>query len=297
MQIGFPNNGKPRILLTGAGGQLGNEFSEISSLWPQFNILALGRDVFDIALESRVRDFIDLHAPDVVINCAAYTNVEKAEEDQENAFLINGTAAGWLAEACDKRKSLLIHYSTDYVFDGAEKRPRTETDPVSPLNVYGHSKWMGEKYIHSATHNYFILRVSWLYSTYGHNFFKTMMRLSHEKDELRVVNDQIASPTYARLLAHNTMNLIDQYINRGNNKTGLYHYSESGEASWFDFTTEIVNLNHAKSLLVPVTSGDFPTKAKRPAYSKLNPSLFTQMSGINLPSWQEALKDCYSNFR
>jgi dTDP-4-dehydrorhamnose reductase len=156
---------------------------------------------------------------------------------------------------------------------------------------------MGEKYIHAATTHYFILRVSWLYSTYGHNFFKTMMRLSHEKEELRVVNDQIASPTYARPLAQNTMRLIDKYLNGGFRKTGLYHYSESGEASWFDFTQEIVRLNGSKTKVVPVTSSEFPTKAKRPAYSKLNTGLFTQTTGITLPTWQESLHDCFTTFQ
>jgi dTDP-4-dehydrorhamnose reductase len=297
MQSAFPNNEKPRILLTGAGGQLGREFIQISGEWPDFNILSLVRDEFDIALESRVRDFIDEQAPDVVINCAAYTNVEKAEEDKENAYLINGTAAGWLAEACDKRGSLLIHYSTDYVFDGMEKRQRVETDPVSPISIYGDSKWMGEKHIHASTKNYVILRVSWLYSTFGHNFFKTMMRLSHEREELRVVNDQIASPTYARLLAKNTLLLVKQYLENRNFKTGLYHYSEKGEASWCDFTNEIVRLNNSNTLVIPVSTEAFPTKAKRPAYSKLNDTLFRKTFGIENPSWQDSLSDCYSNFR
>lgn len=297
MQIGFPKNEKPRILLTGAGGQLGHEFIAITSKWPQFNILALGRDDFDISIESRVKDFIEDHAPDVVINCAAYTNVEKAEEDKENAYLINGTAPGWLAEACHQSESLLIHYSTDYVFEGNVNSPRVETDPESPINVYGRSKWIGEKNIRSATENYLILRVSWLYSTYGHNFFKTMMRLSHEKEELRVVNDQIASPTYARLLAHNTMNLIVKYLDRDDFEPGLYHYSEAGEASWYDFTKEIVRLNQSSVNVIPVATSEFPTKAQRPVYSKLNSSLFTQMSGISLPTWQESLQDCFNNHR
>jgi len=295
MQIGFENNEKTRILLTGAAGQLGMEFQKISAQWPSFNILALERIDFDITLESRTKEFIRQHKPDVVINCAAYTNVERAESERDEALLANGTSVGWLAEVCAEVDCLLIHYSTDYVFDGITKTPYTELDQASPKSVYGESKWLGEKLIQEHTQNYFILRVSWLYSTFGHNFFKTMIRLSNEKEEIRVVNDQIATPTYARLLATHTLMLIEKYLSKQVTELGLYHYSLEGEASWYDFTKEIIALKNPMVELIPVSTAEFPTKAIRPAYSKLSTQKWKKHIGIELPHWKDALHECFKN--
>jgi dTDP-4-dehydrorhamnose reductase len=285
-----------KIIVTGANGQLGTEFRMLHMLYPDFEFHFLTKLELDIRLENRVKHFIEEFKPAAVINCGAYTNVEKAEDDREDAFLANALAPSFLAEACHNNDALFVHFSTDYVFDGKKGSAYTEEDQVSPINVYGESKLEGERLVDEKCERNILLRVSWLYSTFGHNFYKTMNRLAKERGELKVVGDQYASPTYARHLAHDVVELLDKaLIQQSHAPFGLYHYSQDGVASWCDFAKEIV-IN--KGLGVPVyavTTEAFPTKAQRPAYSKLDNTKFKAAFSLPTPTWKEGLADCIIN--
>ena len=289
-------NGKLRIAVTGSNGQLGSELRFLAEHQPDMEFLFFSKDEWDIAIESMNEERIATLQPDVVINAAAYTNVEKAEEDAESASAANALGPGYLAATCKKQGVLPIHISTDYVFDGTQREPYTEEDTVHPLNVYGRSKLQGERAIDSVTDRYFILRTSWLYSTYGHNFFKTMVRLGRERGALTVVNDQIASPTYARFLAEDILHLIrKKLIEHAPIPYGVYHYTQQGEASWFDFAKEILSTYRIEASVDPVDSNHFPTKAKRPSYSKLSTTKWEHNTGIALRTWQEGVYGCIAS--
>ena len=282
-----------RIAVTGSGGQLGNELRFLAPSFPEWEFFFFSKAEWDIAIESLNEEYVLKHKPDVVINAAAYTNVERAEDDKENALIANGAAPGYLAKACKKHGALLIHVSTDYVFDGTKNTPYIENDEVHPLNAYGQSKLEGERSIDSVSNRYFILRTSWLYGNFGHNFYKTMKRLGHERQQLSVVNDQIASPTYSRFLAQDILELIRlKLIEHKPIEYGLYHYTQTGEASWFDFAQEIMRVNQINASVEPVSSERFPTKAKRPAYSKLSTDRWSMNTGIKLHSWQDGVHQC-----
>lgn len=284
---------KPRILITGAAGQLGMEFRRIEPLFPEFDFHFAARIDLDVTLESRVHSYIRNLLPAAVINCAAYTNVERAEDDRENADLVNASASRFLASACLESEALLVHFSTDYVFDGTKNSPYVETDDVNPVNHYGMSKLQGEREIDGTFDRYLIFRTSWLYNIYGHNFYKTMMRLAKEHGKLRVVHDQRASPTFAGSLAMDVMAILQRgIIHREHVDYGLYHYSEDGEASWFEFAEAIVKQHGMDIPVQPVTTLEFPTRAVRPAYSKLNNDRFK--AAFNLPhrTWQQGLQHC-----
>lgn len=290
------NSGTYKVLITGSGGQLGHEFQTIIGIYSDMEPLFCSRAELDISDASAVNAFISEHKPVVVINCAAYTNVEKAEDEPEVAQMHNAIAPQNLALACKEHNALFIHFSTDYVFDGTASRPYTETDATNPLSVYGQSKLDGENLVLATGARALIFRVAWLYSTYGKNFFKTMLRLASEKDELRVVADQKASPTYARHLAHDVLEVIDQIIvQQADIPSGVYHYSQEGIASWYEFTREIMINAQANIAVIPVTTAEFPTKAKRPAFSKLDNTAFKKATGIQPISWKEGLIDCMHN--
>ena len=281
-----------RIAVTGANGQLGKEFRALQHLFPTFEFHFFSKTEWDIAVESVNTALMKELKPDVVINAAAYTNVEKAEEDVENAMAANALGPGFLAAACKAQGSMLIHISTDYVFDGKKKSPYTEEDDVRPLNLYGKSKLEGERAIDEKCHRYFILRTSWLYSSFGHNFYKTMLRLAREKGKLSVVNDQYASPTYAAFMAADIVQLIHlRLIEQRPIPYGIYHYTQSGVASWYDFAREIMRIN---SLNIPIEATDskrFPTKAVRPEYSKLSTVLWEKNTSIPVKTWQEGVRN------
>jgi dTDP-4-dehydrorhamnose reductase len=286
-------NNTLRIVVTGSGGQLGNELRFLAPHFPEWEFFFFSKSEWDIEIESLNEEQVMKFKPDVVINAAAYTNVERAEEDRPNALIANGMAPGYLAHACKKHGALLIHISTDYVFDGMKSDPYHEKDDVHPLNAYGESKLVGERAVDSASNRYFILRTSWLYGNFGHNFYKTMKRIGLEKQQLSVVNDQIASPTYSRFLAQDILELIRlKLIEHKPIEYGLYHYTQTGEASWFDFANEIMRVNNINASVDPVTSERFPTKAKRPHYSKLSTNRWFQNTGIALRSWQEGVQQC-----
>lgn len=283
------------LLITGAGGQLGQEFAALSSNYPDWNFLFPTRNELDITNADQVVNYFSTHAPDYCLNTAAYTAVDRAEEEREVAFAINATAVQQLAEICKKNNTHLIHYSTDYVYQGGIDRPLKEDDPTQTQGAYAASKLTGDQLVMMTMPAATILRTSWVYSSYGNNFVKTMLRLGRERQELRVVFDQIGTPTYACDLAAATLQLI-QKIEQGNlnhqDVAGVFHYSNEGVCSWYDFATAIFELAAIDCKVYPIESWEYPTPAQRPTYSVLNKAKFKSSTGIAIPHWREALQRC-----
>jgi dTDP-4-dehydrorhamnose reductase len=280
------------ILVIGDSGQLGQEFPPI--LQPLGEVVSVGRKTVDLTQPEAIRSLIREIAPNLIINAAAYTAVDRAESEPELAAAVNATAPSILAREAQKQGSFLIHFSTDYVFDGQQSHPYQETDPTHPLGVYGQSKLAGEDAIRAACDNAIILRTAWVYGTYGKgNFVKTMLRLGAEREEIRVVADQIGSPTWTRDLAQATQQLISQL---NPNLSGTYHYTNSGVASWYDFAVAI--FEEAKTLnfplklqrVIPITTPEYPTPAQRPAYSVLACGKIAAALGTYPPHWRQGLR-------
>lgn len=287
-----------KILLFGGNGQVGTELRR--SLAPLGQVVATTRSgKFDDGAACEVADFdspdqlaglIKRIAPDVVVNAAAYTAVDRAEDDAAAAFRANAEAPGAIAAACAARHALLIHYSTDYVFDGTGARPYREDDPTAPLGVYGASKLAGEQAVRDSGVRHFIFRTAWVYAAHGKNFLLTMLRLAKERDELRVVGDQIGTPTSAWLIAYATAAAIGS-----SRKSGLWHLTASGQTSWHGFAESIVRQAYESELIarapnvVPIATADYPTRAARPAYSVLDNAAFQRDFGIELPNWHEGM--------
>ncbi|MGL5681442.1 MAG: dTDP-4-dehydrorhamnose reductase [Marinifilaceae bacterium] len=282
------------ILVTGGNGQLGNElrqlkFSALDTLY--FTDI----QELDITDKDAIEQFVDENEIDTIVNCAAYTAVDKAEEDKDAAKLINVTAVKNLAEVAQETDCLLIHISTDYVFDGKACTPYGEKCTTNPLSVYGETKLAGEKAIQKSGCLYLILRTSWLYSTFGKNFMKTIDLLSKERHELEVVFDQVGTPTYARDLAIAIQHIIEDLDVV--EKQGVYHFSNEGVCSWYDFAHKIVEINGASCKITPVTSDRFPTKAIRPSFSVLNKNKIKTQFKIAIPHWEESLKECMTRYQ
>lgn len=276
------------ILITGCNGQLGNEIQLLEKEYPQHTYFNTDVAELDITNQLAVNDFINRHAIDGVINCAAYTAVDKAESDKELCTSLNTVAPSYLAAAIDKRGGWIIHVSTDYVFDGTHHTPYVETDTPSPDSVYGSTKLAGELGVSKFCKKHMIIRTAWLYSAFGYNFVKTMIRLGKEKTELGVIFDQIGTPTYARDLAVAIMTAVDKGI-----ETGVYHYSNEGVISWYDFTKAIHRIAGIKDCKVrPLHTSEYPTAANRPAYSVLDKTKIKQAYGIEIPYWEDSLKEC-----
>jgi dTDP-4-dehydrorhamnose reductase len=281
-----------RILVTGANGQLGSEIRFISGQSEIFTFYFTDIDSLDITDIQAVDKYMKEVRPDFVVNCAAYTAVDKAEQDKEAAWLLNAVAPGILAESCRRFSVKLIHISTDYVFDGTNHRPYTEDDPVRPLGNYGITKLEGERRCQSLT-DPVIIRTSWLYSSFGNNFVKTMIRLARDRDKLGVVFDQVGTPTYARDLARAIIKILHFSVSEPDSwKPGIYHYSSEGVCSWYDFAIAIHRFAGIHCVVVPVETGDFPTLAKRPHYSVLNKSKIKFTFNIVIPYWMESLQEC-----
>ncbi len=281
------------ILVTGCNGQLGSELQEIAGLHPDFEFIFLNRDQGPINDKSKIELLFDKHRPDYLINCAAYTAVDKAEQEKDLAFEINGTAVGNLAILCHRFNTRLIHLSTDYVFNGSSRQPLKETENVHPINQYGASKLLGEQLAfrhHAAT---LIIRTSWVYSFYGHNFVKTMMRLMKERDQISVVHDQSGCPTYAADLAKAIVHILssDVWI------PGIYNYSNDGITTWFEFAQEIKRLTSSSCMIRPITTDQYPTPAKRPAYSVLDNQKIKEIYHTSLLPWQTSLEKCIQKLR
>ena len=284
---------KPKILVTGANGQLGKEIGELASLYPEFKFTFLTRDDMPIQNFELVRIFFHSIKPAYCINCAAYTAVDRAEAEKDLAFQVNGEAVGVLAAICEEHNTKFVHVSTDYVFNGEGTYPYTENFPTDPVNVYGASKLEGEKQAIGFNPNSIVVRTSWVYSSFGKNFVKTMIRLMNEKDEIKVVNDQVGSPTYAADLADVILAIIrNTELATGNWQPGVYNYSNEGIISWFEFAQAIKEIIDCACEVKPISTEEYPTPARRPAYSVLDKTKIQQTFGIQLKDWKESLAIC-----
>lgn len=275
-----------KVLVTGAGGQLGHCFRELAGKYPEIEFLLMKKEELSIADEPQLQEFFRLHKPDWCVNTAAYTMVDKAESDVENASMINGTAVGYLASACFSTGTRLVHVSTDYVFSGVQDKPWKESDPIDPVNAYGSSKALGEKLAIEKNFGTYVIRTSWLYGKHGNNFVKTMIRLMGEREQLGVVNDQYGSPTYAGDLAETIIRLI---LLEKTVTPGIYHFSNSGNTTWYGFASAIREMIHSKCEVKPVDTASYPTPARRPAYSVMDNSKISQALSIEIPHWRDSL--------
>ena len=283
------------ILVTGANGQLGNEMRIVSKNSSDRYIFTDVEDL-DILDKKAVMDCVKREKSDVIVNCAAYTNVDKAEDEPVFAEKLNATAVEYLAEACKDNDAMLIHISTDYVFGGNEDNtPRTETEPANPTGAYGRSKLHGEQAIEKVGCRHIIIRTAWLYSEFGNNFVKTMRKLTAERDSLKVVFDQVGTPTYALDLAKAIEAFIERLKTANGQQpiaNGIYHFSNEGVTSWYDFAKEICELSGNKCDIQPCHSDEFPSKVKRPSYSVLDKTKIKKELNITIPYWKDSLKIC-----
>lgn len=276
------------ILITGCNGQLGSELRAIEKEYAQYRFFNTSHQELDVKDHVAVAAYVEEHEIDGIINCSAYTAVDKAESDIDNCKAINTEAPANLAMAIEKRGGWLIHVSTDYVFDGTKHTPYNETDATCPNSVYGSTKLAGEESAMKLCQHTMVVRTSWLYSAFGNNFVKTMIRLGHTKDELGVIFDQIGTPTYASDLARAIMAAVEHGV-----VAGIYHYSGEGVASWYDFTKAIHRLAGITDCQVnPIHTSEYPTPAKRPAYSVLDKTKIKQTYGIRIPHWEDSLAKC-----
>ena len=285
-----------RVLITGSNGQLGSEIKELAANYKKLNFVFKDLPELDICDVEVLQAFIIDYNINIVINCAAYTAVDKAEEDAEIAKKVNLNGVLNLVNALQTVNGKLIHISTDYVFDGNHFLPYLESDPVSPIGVYGETKRAGELAVLNSAIDAIVIRTSWLYSSYGNNFVKTMLRLGNEKENLRVIFDQVGTPTYARDLARTCLEILsgDSSVNISKNGN-LYHFSNEGVASWYDFAISIMELGGENCKVKPIQTKDYPVLAKRPHYSVLNKSKIKTDFKIEIQHWRDSLRDCIEN--
>lgn len=285
-----------KILLTGRDGQVGWELQR--TLAPLGEVVALGRNALDLADGDAIRQAVRHLGPDLIVNAGAYTAVDRAEQEPERAMAVNGTAPGLLAEEAKRLGAAIIHYSTDYVFDGTKNAPYEEIDAPRPQNVYGASKLAGEKAVAASGAPHLILRTGWVYGLRGRNFLLTMLRLADERPELKVVDDQIGAPTWSRMIAEATAAIVAQGRGHGGivqllaDRGGLYHLTAAGQTSWFGFACAI--FAHAKKQVrvTPIPSAAYPSPARRPAYSVMSSARLVRTFGIALPPWEASLAQC-----
>jgi dTDP-4-dehydrorhamnose reductase len=286
------------ILVTGANGQLGMEFRRLEARYKQYEFEFADHSQLPVEEMDMVNDYVDALQPFGCINCAAYTAVDKAESEKEKAMTVNGEAVGYLAAACARNHTLFIQVSTDYVFDGNSSVPYKETDNTNPVNHYGLTKLVGEQLALRNNPASIIIRTAWVYSEYGNNFVKTMMRLMHDREIVNVVNDQMGSPTYAADLAKAIMQLIIS-IDAPNKIPGdkttqpaIFHYSNEGVISWYEFAEAIRKLTKSKCKVNPISTSQYPTPAKRPHFSLLDKSKIKTFLSLSIPGWRESLQKC-----
>ena len=284
----------PKILLLGKNGQVGWELQR--TLAPLGQVWALDYPEIDLAEGAALRKLVLEHNPGIIVNACAYTAVDKAESEPERAMLINGLAPGVLAEAAKQTGALLVHYSTDYVYDGSKRTPYIETDATNPLSAYGRMKLAGDQAIQQVGCNHLIFRLCWVYGARGQNFMLTIMRLARERETLRVVADQIGSPTWSRMIAAATALAQMQSLSASDpaETTGVYHLRAGGEASWHEFASRIIELMPANErkcrTIEAITTADYPTPAKRPSYSVMSCDKLRRTFGLQLPHWEESLR-------
>ena len=279
---------KTTILVTGANGQLGREFQQLKNYYTTYTFLFLTKEQLSITDENAINVFFKNKLIHFCINCAAYTGVDKAETEQETAMAVNAAAIGILARACKNYKIKLILISTDYVFDGKGKIPYTEKDDTNPVNYYGQTKLTGEQNALVENNETIIIRTAWVYSSFGNNFVKTMIRLMKERASLGVVSDQFGCPTYAADLAEAIMKIIGT----NNFTAGIYHYTNKGKISWYDFAKEISHRINSICVVNAISTSQFPTPAARPSYSVLDTTKIEDTFQITIPEWKESLKKC-----
>lgn len=280
------------VLVTGASGQLGQALQFIAPNHPEIQFVFCDSTKLDITNLNNVEQLFKQFEPDFCINAAAYTAVDKAEIEPKKAHLINVVGAKNLAEICKKFDTVLLHISTDFVFDGTKDLPYTEDDFPNPTGVYGQTKLDGEKAIQEAWQKHFIIRTSWVYSKFGNNFMKTMLRLASERDKLSVVNDQIGTPTNAVDLAEVLVKICTSiFLLPSSNLFGIYNFSNEGQCSWYDFAKKIFEFNNIKTNLEPIPTTSFPTPAKRPAFSVLDKSKIKKVFGVEVKNWETSLKN------
>ena len=290
-----------RILVTGKNGQLGrsiqklvNADTKINNNQSSNNFIFVGREELDLSSESNISHYLNKNKFDIIINCAAYTQVDRAEQDAELANQINHLALKQLANIANKQQARLIHISTDYVFDGESEKPYIETDMPNPINAYGRTKLAGEKALQTLMpKNAIIIRTSWVYSEYGNNFVKTMLKLGKERDKLRVVSDQIGSPTYATDLADTILKIINnKEFRESDQTTQAYQYSNEGKVSWYEFAKEIFKAEKIECEVSPVTSEQYPAPAKRPRNTLMNKDKIVKVFNIKISNWKSSLNTC-----
>lgn len=282
-----------RVLITGSNGQLGSEIKELTPDYKNLECIFVDQSQLDICDAEALNSFILDNHINSVINCAAYTSVDQAEENPKIAEQINEKVVLYLVNALEKVGGKLVHISTDYVFDGNHSCPYKESDPVSPISVYGKTKRAGELVVLNSSIDAIVIRTSWLYSTYSNNFVKLMLRLGNEKESLKVVFDQRGTPTYARDLAKICLDILsDKNSVNISKKRCLYHYSNEGDTSWYDFATTIMKISNIDCKVIPIETKDYPTEAKRPMYSVLDKSKIKSDFKIKIPHWKDSLAYC-----
>ena len=281
------------ILITGSAGQLGNEISRLSVNYPGHNFIFTDVKELNIANKPDIENFFNQRNIDFVVNCAAYTAVDLAEKEKELSALINSTAVKNLAQISAQFNATLIHISTDYVFDGKNYKPYDEDDPTNPISWYGKTKLEGEIHLKNFAKDAIIIRTSWLYSEFGKNFVKTIIKYAQERDFLNVVSDQVGTPTYAKDLAKSILHIISNY--KSGNSIQTYHFSNEGIISWYDFAKSIIELTNIKCIIIPIETKDYPTPTARPIYSVLNKAKIKTDYNIIIPYWRDSLIDCFGN--
>ncbi len=288
------------ILVTGANGQLGKELQLQAGEHPDFQFHFYGSSLLDLSSQFSIESIVSNTPFDYVINCGAYTQVDKAEDETNKAYEINGTALKYLSAACNNIGSTLIHISTDYVYDSINGRPIIETDPSNPKSTYAKSKLIGEEYIQQLCQKWIIIRTSWVYSSFGHNFVKTMLRLGNSRDKLSIVNDQIGTPTYASDIAEVILNFVMKMENRdvmSSLHNEIYNFSNQGITSWDAFAKKIFDLSDIDCEVKGITSEEYGAKAPRPSWSVLSKEKIESTLGIEIREWESALRDCLDRLK
>jgi dTDP-4-dehydrorhamnose reductase len=279
------------ILVTGANGQLGWELGQLANSYPAYKFVFVDRSQLDLAFPATFEKMIHTIKPDCIVNTAAYTAVDKSETEKALAYTVNATAVQELARISKRLAIPFITYSTDYVFDGDATQPYATSTKMDPVNFYGSTKAAGETLAMEANEHTIVIRTSWVFSSHGNNFVKTMIRLMKERESLNIVADQKGRPTYAKDLAMATMKMIEA-MNVGKSMNGVYHFANTGETTWFNFAAKIKAIAGLDCVLNPIETKDFPTPAKRPAYSVLDTSKIEEALSLSIPTWEEALMSC-----
>lgn len=278
------------ILITGSDGQLGNEFRQLAPQYKQHQFFFTDLKELDVTNAEKVNKFMKSNKVECVVNCAGYTQVDKAEDDKGQATLLNSTATKYIAEASAKVGAMMVHISTDYVFDGKNYKPYTENDTANPKSIYGKSKLDGEIEVMFNAKRAIIIRTSWLYSSFGHNFVKTILEKAKTEKELKVIYDQVGTPTYARDLAHTILEIIPKVPSKIRGE--IYNFSNEGVASWYDFAKAVIEYKGLACKVVPILTKDLAQAAQRPLYSLLNKGRIKKDFGIEIPHWRDSLKEC-----